>query len=121
MLIDLKAHYLDLIVNALEAAGMAVLHRPDPTGGDSKGVIYVCPAPRREPAGLSERTVTTTKSEIVVAYDFGPEKFILAAQFRDSRVPFKWSGSYQDGLDDLWPALAKALASNRLTDKRRAA
>ena len=118
MLIDLKAHYLDLIVNALEAAGMAVLHRPDPTGGESKGVLYVCPDPRADGARPQARS---TKSEIVVAYDFGPEGFLLAAQFRDSRTPFKWSGSYQDGLDDLWPALAKALASNRLTDKRRAA
>jgi hypothetical protein len=106
-MLDMKAHYLDLLSSALEAGRGKCLHRPDPNGKDDAGCIYVV---EKDEAGA-------TRSDIVIKYEFGPDAFGLVVQFRDSRPQFKWHGFYQDGLDDLWPRLLRAINVNRLAHR----
>ena len=102
MLLDLKAHYLDLIVGAIEAGGNACLHRPSER--PDNGRIYV--------------TVNAgnTSTEFVLTYSFGETAYSIAAEFADGRPSFLFSGHYVDGLEKFWPAFRKALSANRLED-----
>lgn len=104
-LIDLKAHYLDLLVTALEKAGYACLHRPVSAPGTERGVIY------------ATRSATATRSEFVVHYDFDAERCAVGIEFRDQRPKVAFAAAYQDGLDDLWPKLQKAILGNRIEFK----
>ncbi|MDE2104345.1 MAG: hypothetical protein KGL39_44315 [Patescibacteria group bacterium] len=105
MLIDLKAHYLDLLVGALEAAGAACLHRAET---ETKGIIYVTPSPR------------VTAVSAVLRYEFGEDGVALSFQSREkAQLPF--AASYLEGLDDLWPQLARWLTGNRIEFKPGAA
>ena len=104
MLIDLKAHYLDLIVTAIEAGGNACLHRPSASSQD-RGTIYVTRKPK------------LTKADYVMDYEFGPTAFHCRVQFSDERPTFLFNTAYVKGLEDFWPAFRKALSANRLPDK----
>lgn len=117
MLLDLKAHYLDLLVSALEEAGSACLHRPDPQGRDGYGLLYVCRADSHEHKRPARPCASTTRSEFVVGYAFSAEGFSLAIEFRDGRKPFEFKCAYQDGLDNLWSVLTRKLFENRIEHK----
>ena len=103
MLIDLKAHYLDLIVSAIEAGGNACLHRPDPAPRES-GAIYVTRKPKQ------------TRAEYVMRYSFDETRFYCRVEFADGRPTFAHYSYYVDGLEAFWPAWRKALSANRLED-----
>lgn len=105
MLLDLKGHYLDLIVTAVEAGGNACLHRADAAHNISsgeKGAIYVT------------RSAKDTKTEYVIQYRFGPDSVALGLEFADGRPKFGWIGQYVAGLEEFWPAFRKALSAYRL-------
>ena len=105
MLIDLKAHYLDLIVGAIEAGGNACLHRPDSKNPDG-GAIYVTKGDGGE-----------TRAEYVLRYEFGERAFRCAVEFSDERPAFLYDAYFVDGLDKFWPAFRRALSANRLEDR----
>lgn len=102
MLIDLKAHYLDLLVGAMEAGNNACLHRQL---GEDQGVIYAA------------RSTQETKTEYAVLYDFRHDSVSLRVQFADERPPLTFTASYVEGLDKFWPEFGKAIRANRLTAK----
>lgn len=103
MLIDLKAHYLDLIVGAIEAGGNACLHRP--SDKPDNGRIY------------ATRSTKETRAAFVLTYSFGDTAFSFTAEFEDGRPAFAFKGFYVDGLEKFWPAFRKALSGNRLEDR----
>jgi len=105
MLIDLQAHYLDLIVQAIEAAGHACLLKKT---GEDRGVIYVT------------QTSTSTKSAAVLCFDFQDTSAVFGVQFRDGREPFTAHVSYHDGLDVFFQELLRVLTGNRIEDRRAA-
>ena len=100
MLTDLRAHYLDLLVGALEALGRACLHVPE---RDGAGKIYVV-------GGVKG----STAAEFVVGYVFDQDLFKLAIEFADERAPFAYASPYVAGVDTLWPKLARAVNGNRI-------
>ena len=103
MLIDLKAHYLDLIVNSIEAGGNACLHRP--FEGPDCGALYAI------------KGNNDTSTDYVMFYSFGGSAYTINVQFKDERPPLTFNGYYVDGLEKFWPAFRKALSANRLPDK----
>ena len=103
MLVDLKAHYLDLIVSAIEAGGNACLHRS--VDGTERGAIYVT------------RSKEETKTEYVLLYDFDTKSVAFELHFSDDRPKWRYSTSYVNGLDDFWPVFRRALNGNKLADK----
>jgi hypothetical protein len=103
MLIELQSHYLDLVVQAVEAAeGACLLRRRD----SDTGMIYVT------------RGESTTTAEYVIAFTFDDAGVKLGVKFRDSRKPVVFESSYEDGIDEFFPLFSKALKSNRLEDLR---
>ena len=102
MMIDLKAHYLDLLVGAIEAGGNAALHRQL---GEDQGAVYAA------------RSSQGTKTEYVVLYDFSHDSVSLRVQFADERPQLTFTASYVEGLDEFWGKFSKALKANRLTQK----
>lgn len=107
MLLDLKGHYLDLLVKAVEAHGNVCLHRPDAIAPD-KGAIFAV------------RSKTSTQCEFVIQYHFDDVRVALQVEFTDARQPLQFASLFVKGIDALWPKLTKALASNRLTNKAAA-
>jgi hypothetical protein len=105
MLIDIQAHYLDLIVKAAEESSGACLMRRQGEGG---GTIYVT------------RSATTTKGDYAVQFAFDDEGVRLGVSFRDSRPKVAFKSSYGDGIDGFFPLFMKALNANRLEDRRAA-
>lgn len=104
MLVDLKAHYLDLLVAAMEVGGNACLHRED-SWGLEKGLIYVTASPKN------------TAAVMVVQYNFDDHGYQLQVEFKDERPKFQFGATFVEGLEPLWPKLLKAMSGNRLTDK----
>lgn len=105
MLIDLQAHYLDLIVQALEAAGHGCLLRKN---DEVSGRIFVT------------YSAESTKSAAVLGFRFDADAAVFGIEFRDQRPPVRIDASYHDGLDEFFPKLLKALIGNRLEDRRAA-
>ena len=102
MLIDLKAHYLDLIVNSIEAGGNACLHQPL---DDHRGAIYAV------------KGNGNTSADYVMFYGFDDTGYSINVQFQDERPTFRFNGYYVSGLEKFWPEWRKALSANRLPDK----
>ena len=105
MLIELQAHYLDLIVEAIESAGHACLLK---RAGEDRGVIYVTESP------------TATRSAAALLFDFQETGAHFGIQFRDGRQAVNIAVSYHDGLDPFFKRLLAALVGNRIEDKRAA-
>lgn len=106
MLIELQAHYLDLIVTGCEEAGHACLLRT--SAGSNVGRIYVT---------ASE---TNTVALMVIAFNFQDTNATLGVEFRDGRQPFAAHVSYVEGLGTFLTALMRAIKGNRIEDKRAA-
>lgn len=105
MLLEVQAHYLDLIVQAVEATDHAcLLVKHD----EKSGRIYVTPS------------ATCTKSVACLAFAFTPEGVNLGLQFRDDRPPVMFSADYADGIDGFFEKLTRSIYANRLEDKRAA-
>ena len=100
MLIDLKAHYLDLITQAIEAAGNACLHRQT---DDGSGSIY------------ATRSETDTRVEFVLGYSFTESEFMAKVVFADERPTFFHKSHFVEGIGGFFEGFAKALVANRLT------
>lgn len=105
MLIELQAHYLDLIVAGCEEAGHACLLSKSAA---NVGRIYVT---------ASE---TNTVALIVIAFNFQDTNATLGVEFRDGRQPFAAHVSYVEGLGTFLTALMRAIKGNRIEDKRAA-
>lgn len=105
MLIDLQAHYLDLIVEGCEEAGHACLLVKS---ASNVGRIYVT---------ASE---TDTVALMVIAFNFQDTNATLGVEFRDGRQPFAAHVSYVEGLGTFLTALMRAIKGNRIEDKRAA-
>lgn len=105
MLIELQAHYLDLIVAGCEEAGHACLLMKN---GANVGRIYVT---------ASE---TNTVAVMVISFAFGETGATLGVEFRDGRAPFALTLPYVEGLERFLVALTQALKGNRIEDKRAA-
>lgn len=99
-MIELQAHYIDLLGKAIEADRhvpmIRIIH-------ETGGVIYAA------------RSDTSTFVDYTIAYTFGAKDFRLVACFRDGRPEVDFHGTYLDGLDPFWGAFQKALAANRLS------
>ena len=99
MLIDLKAHYLDLLVGAIEAGGNAALHRQL---GEDQGAIY------------ATKSAKETKADYYVLYDFQHDRMSFSVSFADERPGVTHTAFYVEGLDGFWPKFRKAMEANRL-------
>lgn len=110
MLLDLKAHYLDLIIDALEANEYTCLHRPNLV---DNGRIYVV------------RSTTNTAAVAVVSYDFDEERVALKVERTDwstpDDAPLLFAATYVKGLALFWPPLARKLHERRLANEPSAA
>lgn len=105
MLIDLQAHYLDLIVQALDEAGHGALLVKSAA---NVGAIYVTATP------------DATKSVAVLTFNFQDTSASLGVQFRDGRKPVIVQVAYHDGLDEFFAQFLRALKGNRIEHKRAA-
>lgn len=105
MMIELQAHYLDLIVHLLSQAGHACLLR---SVNEHRGAIFVT------------ESETSTRSVAVLAFDFGQTHVHFGIEFRDGRGALSHSVSYHDGLDPFFAVLKRALLGNRIENKRAA-
>lgn len=105
MLIELQAHYLDLIVAGCEEAGHACLLLKN---GANVGRIYVT---------VSE---TDTVAVMVISFAFGETGATFGVEFRDGRAPFSRLTPYVEGLGPFLTALMRAIKGNRIEDKRAA-
>ncbi len=105
MLIELQAHYLDLIVAGCEEAGHACLLSKSAA---NVGRIYVT---------ASE---TNTVALMVIAFNFQDTSATLGVEFRDGRAPFALTLPYVEGLERFLVALMQALKGNRIEHKRAA-
>lgn len=105
MLIELQAHYLDLIVAGCEEAGHACLLMKS---ASNIGRIFVT---------ASE---TNTVALMVIVFNFQDTNATLGVEFRDGRPSFAIQVSYVEGLGRFLDALVQALKGNRIEDKRAA-
>lgn len=105
MLVELQAHYLDLIVEGCEEAGHACLLVKSAA---NVGRIYVT------------ASQTNTVALMAIAFNFQDTSATLGVEFRDGREPFVMTVSYVEGLDRFLIALMKAIKGNRIEHKRAA-
>lgn len=105
MLVELQAHYLDLIVEGCEEAGHACLLVKSAA---NVGRIYVT------------ASQTNTVALMAIAFDFQSTSARIGVEFRDGRAPFAIDVSYVEGLGQFLVALMQALKGNRIEHKRAA-
>lgn len=104
MLLDLQAHYLDLIVSALEETGHACIGKKHAA---NVGAIYVTPSE------------TDTRALVVISFDFQDARVCFTVSFNDGRVT-SHSVTYVEGLDPFLRSFMRGLQANRIEDKRAA-
>jgi hypothetical protein len=106
MMIDLQAHYLDLISSCMEEAGHGCLLTKH---ASNVGRIYVT---------VSE---TDTRAMMVIAFSFQDSGATLGVEFANGRQSFALSLSYVEGLDPFLKTLVKAMRAGLVEDKRKQA
>ena len=103
--VDLQAHYIQLITEAVEATGGFCRVVTELAGS---GNIWV------------SRSETTTAAEYCIRYTFNEIKVIIGVTFADDRPDVVVKATYWDGIDEFFPLFAKALKANRLEQKEAA-
>lgn len=108
MPIELQAHYLDLICQAIAAAGEHPIMRVINPGC---GTLYAC------------KSATSTKADYVVMFRFydDPAHVELRVVFADqNRAKVEFKANYMEGIDEFFPLMLKALNGNKLTHQAAA-